>query len=336
MSATSARRETTRRWPPSSVWTMSLLLLGAGVRCLASVLVHFGPGLERNVACVLAVGFVAAAAHALRGRVRLSRRVVYLQLSAITAVTSFLVAASPSRADAGLSAFAYPWVCLYAAHFLTRRAAYVFATLASAGCAAGIFGSGHNGMLGTWLMVTGTAAAVTVVTASLVDVLRRQSETDPLTGIANRAGFHRLAAQALALTVRLEQPVTVVLCDVDGLKSVNDSRGHAAGDELLTGFAAACQSVLRAGDVLARLGGDEFALLMPNSDDVGAHAMLQRLRCVAEPAFSAGVATWQVGETVDTLLSRADAAMYACKPTSRTRSSAVPEPRMSSANLATS
>jgi diguanylate cyclase (GGDEF)-like protein len=258
---------------------------------------------------------------------RCPRVAIAVLLTATTAVTSVLVATATNRADVALSALAYPWAALYAAHFLSRRAAYAVVVLIAGGFGAGILATGLSGLLDAWVLETATVCAVTAVTESLVKALRKQSETDPLTRIANRAGFQRLADQLLASAARRGEPVALVLCDIDGLKQVNDAGGHAAGDAVLTGVVREWLTVLRSNDVIARLGGDEFAVLLPDTDINGAHASVERLRTATSSAFSAGVATWTPGRTFDGLLADADAEMYACKPSGRRALPLVPGPR---------
>jgi diguanylate cyclase (GGDEF)-like protein len=315
------------RQRPSSVWALCLLLLGAGVRGL----VEPGADLAGSTAptAVMAVGAACIALAAVLYLVGLPRPrlTIPVVLAFITAVTSLLVASADDRADVALSAFAYPWASLYAAHFLSRRTAYVNVGLIAAGSSSGIVASGLPHLLGAWILVTGTSTAVTLVTAALVDALRRQSETDPLTNVANRAGFQRLADQMLAAAARRGEPVSIVVCDVDGLKQINDAGGHAAGDAVLTGVVREWQAVLRSNDVIARLGGDEFAVLMPDTSAEGAQASVDRLRGATANRFSAGVATWAPGTTLEALIADADAAMYACKPHRTPLDAKVPAPR---------
>ena len=316
------------RQRPSSAWALCLLLLGAGVRCL--VVPRAEPVDGAAAAVLLAVGagcVLLAAAIYLLGLPR-PRFAIPVLLAVITGATSLLVAIGDDRADVALSAFAYPWVCLYAAHFLSRRWAYVNIGLIAIGCAGGIVATGLPHLFGAWVLVTATATAVTLVTAALVDQLRRQSETDPLTLVANRAGFQRLADQVLAAAARRGEPVALVLCDVDGLKQINDSGGHAAGDAALTGIVSCWRVVLRGNDVIARLGGDEFAVLMPGTTTEGANASVERLRAATDKPFSAGVATWTPGTSLEALIADADAAMYACKPNSARSAATIPTPRL--------
>ncbi|MGY2067089.1 diguanylate cyclase domain-containing protein [Blastococcus sp. SYSU DS0619] len=155
------------------------------------------------------------------------------------------------------------------------------------------------------------------------DELRRQARTDPLTGLLNRTAFNERLAEATAV-VDPDAPPAVLFVDVDDFKGVNDTLGHAAGDELLLAVAARLSTVVRGGDVVARLGGDEFALLLDDADgarlqDV-ADRLLAALRAPVELAgravtvtASIGGALADVGCTAEQLLHRADTAMYAAK-----------------------
>jgi diguanylate cyclase (GGDEF)-like protein len=145
---------------------------------------------------------------------------------------------------------------------------------------------------------------------------------DPLTGLPNRALFHERATHACARATR-DAPVALVLLDLDRFKHVNDTLGHHAGDELLMLVARRLSAGVRSDDTVARLGGDEFGLVLPGvQDEAGTVALLEQLRCrLAEELqlegvglsveASIGVALVpQHGQDVETLLKRADAAMY--------------------------
>jgi diguanylate cyclase (GGDEF)-like protein/PAS domain S-box-containing protein len=150
--------------------------------------------------------------------------------------------------------------------------------------------------------------------------LRHQSTHDALTGLYNRAYFD----EELARLDRGRWPVAIVVADVDGLKRVNDTLGHASGDLLLQKAAAILSSAFRAEDVVARIGGDEFAALAPGIEDGNLVPILERLRRSTEspPAdgealpvsLSVGVSIGNPGQLVETLRA-ADAAMYAEKRT---------------------
>ena len=155
------------------------------------------------------------------------------------------------------------------------------------------------------------------------DELRRQAQTDPLTGLLNRTAFSaRLEAATAA--VDPAAPPAVLFVDIDDFKAVNDSLGHAAGDDLLVTVGARLGADVRADDVVARLGGDEFAVLLADADDERLAEVAQRLLASLRSPIVLGGDTVQVtasmggaialaGDTADTLLHRADTAMYEAK-----------------------
>lgn len=155
--------------------------------------------------------------------------------------------------------------------------------------------------------------------------LGRLADTDPLTGIFNRRGFMPVAKHELGRSARYRTPLCVLFVDIDKFKDINDSFGHAAGDEALRMVVQQMGGQLRGGDVMARLGGDEFVLLLLETDTAGGVTVAERLcQKVASTAtqavdaafattVSVGVAEWQAGEGLDVLLARADGALYAAK-----------------------
>ncbi|EFL50436.1 diguanylate cyclase [Solidesulfovibrio fructosivorans JJ]] len=156
--------------------------------------------------------------------------------------------------------------------------------------------------------------------------LTRQRDNDELTGISNRASLRRNGPALLNLAERKRTPAALLFCDLDHFKAVNDLHGHETGDAVLRDVARGMAGRVRAYDLLARLGGDEFVVLMPDAGQQEAAVMAKRLRaCVAQVArdrglsgtpglsVSIGVALFTPGQTIDDLVRRADAAMYADK-----------------------
>lgn len=146
-------------------------------------------------------------------------------------------------------------------------------------------------------------------------VLEREAVTDPLTGLLNRRGFERSAANRPGRT-----PYVVMSIDLDGLKVVNDTAGHDAGDALLVRVGAALRTTMRRGDLLARLGGDEFAALLIAAEEIDGRIAAERmLAAVAAPeidlraSISIGVAPAEAEADPAEVLSAADTAMYMAK-----------------------
>lgn len=106
--------------------------------------------------------------------------------------------------------------------------------------------------------------------------LLQSAATDSLTEALTRRAFKQEADQLISLALRHQHDIACIVLDVDHFKSVNDTHGHAAGDEVLKNVAATCKGALRAGDLLGRLGGEEFAILLPHVDREGALAVAER------------------------------------------------------------
>lgn len=148
--------------------------------------------------------------------------------------------------------------------------------------------------------------------------LRRLSFRDGLTGLYNRAF---LDEEFKRLERGRQRPVGVLVADVDGLKGVNDTRGHVAGDDLLKCVAATLESVLRVEDVLARSGGDEFVALLPGVCDRSSSVVMRRARKALDEArsrdlpveVSLGIAVGEPGVLLEDVLLEADSRMYASK-----------------------
>ena len=160
--------------------------------------------------------------------------------------------------------------------------------------------------------------------------LRQLTETDPLTGVANRTGFIERLEQALEESRADKSSIAVMYLDIDRFKQINDTHGHAVGDALLKAFAARLMRALRVTDVVARLGGDEFAILLhslPDPADAGfvADKILEEVRRAFkvdalrfEVTTSIGIATVTAGAaSPDALLKVADESMYRAKQTGR-------------------
>jgi diguanylate cyclase (GGDEF)-like protein/PAS domain S-box-containing protein len=154
--------------------------------------------------------------------------------------------------------------------------------------------------------------------------LRHLADHDPLTGLLNRRSFERALERHVTSIRRYGAAGALLVIDLDGFKHINDTLGHAAGDELLVNCAEALRSRLRGSDVLARLGGDEFAVLLPRGAEedavAAADALVAELRSHGRVTASIGVATFaDVVATADEVLVRADRAMYQAKAAGRDR-----------------
>ncbi|MDO8319851.1 sensor domain-containing diguanylate cyclase [Rhodoferax sp.] len=166
----------------------------------------------------------------------------------------------------------------------------------------------------------------------LQEQLREQAARDPLTGLFNRRYLDETIARELARAARNNQPVGIVMCDLDHFKLVNDTHGHLAGDEVLRVFAELLKKHARGSDIVCRFGGEEFVMFLPDMSPAVAYQRAEQLRTeIAAQRITLGAAVIQVtasfgvavfpenGKTMDSLISAVDAAMYQAKEEGRNR-----------------
>jgi len=157
------------------------------------------------------------------------------------------------------------------------------------------------------------------VLALRLDVVRYDAWHDPLTGLFDRRSFERLLDMAIARANRYGWKFMLVLLDLDSLKQINDSEGHAAGDAALKDLGERFRQVLRIGDDAARIGGDEFAMILPNTSPEGLDLLMERVR-TAE-GFERACAPFSYGWALipddagdhDELMATADRRLYEAK-----------------------
>jgi two-component system chemotaxis response regulator CheY len=163
------------------------------------------------------------------------------------------------------------------------------------------------------------------------ELLERLALTDPLTQLANRRAFEESLRAEASRTFRHCQPLSLLYLDLDRFKEVNDRHGHAAGDEVLSGFADLLRKAARRGDVVARIGGEEFAVLLPHTDREQACRAAERIRKATEAtplgvrrvavtvSIGVGVFAGSSLEEIPAFVADADGALYRAKAAGRNR-----------------
>ena len=163
--------------------------------------------------------------------------------------------------------------------------------------------------------------------------VRVLSLTDEFTGLPNRRAFYQKLDDELSRARRYGSPIALAMIDLDRFKTINDAHGHSAGDTVLTCYANRVLAEVRHHDVVARYGGEEFAIMLPNTGEEGALRAIEKLRALAAntscelpggrsipvPSFSAGLTVTDGDDDIDTLLGRADRALYRAKGLGRNR-----------------
>ncbi len=161
-----------------------------------------------------------------------------------------------------------------------------------------------------------------------VKELEKLSETDPLTSVYNRRKFNDILNSEVERSKRYSTGLSIIMCDIDHFKKINDQFGHDVGDNALKVFTSTINNNIREVDMFARWGGEEFMILMPNTSAEIAQAVAEKLRKIIEETevkkvntFTAsfGVADLNEEDTTESLLKRVDEALYKAKESGRNK-----------------
>jgi diguanylate cyclase len=169
---------------------------------------------------------------------------------------------------------------------------------------------------------------------SELEKARQQAFNDALTGLMNRRGFDAALEASINDVMENNEPMCLLLIDIDHFKQVNDTHGHLVGDKVLRGLSKILVNQMRGNDVLSRYGGEEFAVILPNTPITGAITVAENLRKTArklrltnvktghkltEITISSGVACYRKGESIEDLICRCDKALYRAKNQGRNK-----------------
>ncbi|MFA6195772.1 MAG: bacteriohemerythrin [Sulfurimonas sp.] len=161
--------------------------------------------------------------------------------------------------------------------------------------------------------------------------LEEMAFIDPLTGTLNRRKFEEVSERELKHSKRYNHSLTFLMMDIDHFKNINDSYGHAIGDEVLKHFTTICKKIARDIDIVARFGGEEFVIILRETDENGAFNFSERLRSevynssvvvnnqIIKYSVSIGIASLEDDKNTKTILQRADEALYEAKKSGRNR-----------------
>jgi diguanylate cyclase len=182
-----------------------------------------------------------------------------------------------------------------------------------------------------------------------LEAVRTESLTDPLTNLSNRKHFDHAIAKALHESVERNEPVSLIMTDIDHFKMFNDTWGHLTGDQVLRLVAMSMKQNVKGQDIAARYGGEEFAIVLPNTvlrsavtvgDHIRRAVMSKELmkrstgQNLGRVTISVGVATARPGETVQSLIARSDGCLYAAKRNGRNRVICETDPEFASSGEA--
>jgi diguanylate cyclase (GGDEF)-like protein len=183
--------------------------------------------------------------------------------------------------------------------------------------------------MGSMILVGFGLMMVAVLVHHVVADATSKSETDPLTGLLNRRGFEARARRVAPLAGRSSIPASIVICDLDRFKAINDTYGHAIGDKVIAAFAAQLDAALEHSHVAGRIGGEEFAVVLPGANAASARLFAETIRIAfasapidglaagVHPTASFGVAEMRDGDALSDMLRRADQALYRAKADGR-------------------
>ncbi len=193
----------------------------------------------------------------------------------------------------------------------------------------GWFGFVH---LETLAFIVGTSIFTVAMARERNEIQHKiAANTDALTGVATRRAFYDRGEGMIANSAQQQSPLAIILFDLDGFKSINDTFGHGHGDEVLKLFGNAALKTLRSSDLIGRVGGEEFGALLPGASVGAAYVAAERIRTAFADAcsrygtgqiratVSAGIAEAQTGSTLDALVQAADLALYRAKLQGRNR-----------------
>lgn len=164
--------------------------------------------------------------------------------------------------------------------------------------------------------------------------IKHTAKTDMLTSLLNRRGFSEAMVKAMETTKITREPFSIIMLDIDHFKKINDEYGHLIGDHILKMVSKLLTDYIKGKDIASRFGGEEFILILPQTSLEGAYILAEQIRLslqkktwtikdtgksIGQISVSLGIALYKIGESVDTVIKRADTALYHAKNTGRNK-----------------
>jgi diguanylate cyclase (GGDEF)-like protein len=292
------------------------MLFGAGATLgVFTLLLPHGRELDESTTVVaLVLGYVFTGVLVWLGE-RTPTWLIHAALVAGISTVAVGIHAAGSGRLAGSASVLYLWVAIFAGYFLSWQEITLYVGLVAISYASVLNIDHEPAWPALWVGMTGTCAATGLVVASLSRRLRALASTDALTGLPNRRGWEASLERELARATRRRSPLCIALLDLDNFKTLNDERGHSAGDRVLKVVASTWLGLVRDTDVLARYGGDEFGVILPDCPPQKADEIVERLSS-SNPdgsSCSVGVAWATPSDDANKLIDRADRALYEAK-----------------------
>lgn len=290
------------------------MMFGSASVLLVAGVVAWEPG--KNPRWVI-VGLAAASMLLVLWALARGRRLTQAEALSMVAVQLFVIGTLTWSTNLTLGAFAngtvLPIIGIYVIWFLPAVAGRVVLFFGAAWWFGAIVYRHDSSLVPFALSLLAQAIVATEVLGGIKRQLDRVARTDPLTGTLNRRGITEVLERELGRAVRSGEKLCVVAIDLDGLREVNNTQGHHAGDKLLETASRHWRERMRRGDTIGRIGGDEFLFVLPSTSLEDADQMMDRLAETSPGAWSAGVAMAKGDETAASILERADRRMYAHK-----------------------
>jgi diguanylate cyclase (GGDEF)-like protein len=315
--------------------------IGAGLSLCGSLTSYIGVVTMRMTSVAAGVQLALAVGFTLIGLVlALTKpRALLMKICVIWSVLA--ISAMLATADSfGTTPFFYLWPAVFAAYFCSAR--FLVGTLGF--LASSLLGAliispidwavKADTLIGTTLsvgLISGLVALMHAREERLHRELAQAAHTDPLTGLLNRRGFDPQFFELVATSADRDRPISVVMFDLDHFKAFNDRHGHGCGDEALRRMALILVGQCRDVDLVARLGGEEFAVVLPGAASADARSYAERVAWAlgtetVDDALrlttSSGIGAVEPGSTagsMESILLRADEALYAAKAGGRSR-----------------